>query len=203
MEEGLLERFGDRINELEAVVREIAIEMTTGTFVERLPPERVWDKTGDRITMAGELINELKEYLFMLKPEKVPAIQRQVNSIYERLGIFKEALSEEAADVKSHVSVDELRQALVDISEFVSLCRAVKSEPSDVIGAIISLREGQRTEAFTVSKERLQHLGDLVKEAQASYREATEVSSRMERQLEAIRSEYERLLTSLMKKEEE
>lgn len=198
----MLDRFDDRINELESVVREIAIEMTTGTFVERLPPERVWDKTGDRITLAGELINELKEYLFMLKPEKVPTIQRQVNSIYERLGIFKEALSEGAADVKSHVSVDELRQALVDISEFVSLCRAVKSEPSEVIGSIIYLREGQRTEALTLSKERLQQLGDLVKGAQASYREASEASSRMERQLEAIRSEYERLLSSLMKKKE-
>lgn len=198
----MLDRFDDRINELESVVREIAIEMTTGTFVERLPPERVWDKTGDRITLAGELINELKEYLFMLKPEKVPTIQRQVNSIYERLGIFKEALSEGAADVKSHVSVDELRQALVDISEFVSLCRAVKSEPSEVIGSIIYLREGQRTEALTLSKERLQQLGDLVKGAQASFREASEASSRMERQLEAIRSEYERLLSSLMKKEE-
>lgn len=198
----MLDRFDDRINELESVVREIAIEMTTGTFVERLPPERVWDKTGDRITLAGELINELKEYLFMLKPEKVPTIQRQVNSIYERLGIFKEALSEGAADVKSHVSVDELRQALVDISEFVSLCRAVKSEPSEVIGSIIYLREGQRTEALTLSKERLQQLGDLVKGAQSSFREASEASSRMERQLEAIRSEYERLLSSLMKKKE-
>lgn len=201
----MLDRFDARIDELEAVVREIAIDITTGTFVERLPPERVWDKTGDRITLAGELINELREYLFVLKPEKVPTIQRQVNGIYERLDTFKDALKAEAADAeeKPQVSIDDLRQALVEISEFVSLCRAVKNEPSEVIGAVISLREGKRAGDFSMAQDRLQHLGDLVKDAQASHRNVVEASARMEKKLEDLRSEFESLLISLMKKEEE
>jgi hypothetical protein len=47
------------------------------------------------------------------------------------------------------------------------------------------------------------HLGDLVKDAQASQREISEMSTNMETRLEALRSEYEGLLISLRRKETE
>ena len=89
----MIDRFGDRINELESVIREIAIDITTGTVVDRLPPEKVWEKTGPRVSMVRELIKELREYLYILKPEKVPTIQRSVTGIFERLVLFKESLT--------------------------------------------------------------------------------------------------------------
>jgi hypothetical protein len=203
--ERMLNRFGDRIDELESIVREIAIDITTGTFVEKLPPEKVWEKTGDRIEMVSGLIRELREYLFMLKPEKVPSIQQQVADIYERLGAFQERLKldVEAPGGGTRLSIDELRQALVEISEFVSFCRAVKVEPSDIINSILRLREAQITEEFSIAESKIKRLRNLVKEAQSSQREATEASKRLENQLEAIRSEYEDLIVSLYRKEEE
>lgn len=200
----MLDRFSDRIDELEAAVREIAIEITTGTFVERLPPEKVWEKTGGRISLVSELIKELREYLFILKPEQVPTIQRHVAGMYERLDRFREAMTEDSAATMeaSQVSIDELRQTLVEISDFVSMCRTIKAEPSEVISAILSLRE-EKTDTQPISQAKVKRLGDLVKEAQASYREMSDVSSKMETRLEALRSEYEDLLISLRKKEEE
>ena len=201
----MLNRFGERIDELESFVREIAIEITTGTFVERLPPEKVWEKTGGRIDLVGELIRELREYLAILRPEKVPSIQLQVTKIYERLGVFQDKFKHEVGTPVGipPVSIDDLRRALVEISEFVSLCRAVKAEPSEVIGTILELREGQRTEEFSLAESRIQRLGDLMREAQAFQRHAAEASRRLENQLEALRSEYESLLASLYKKAEE
>lgn len=201
----MLNRFGERIDELESVVRDIAIEITTGTFVERLPPEKVWEKTGDRINLVSELIRELREYLTILRPEKVPSIHQQVTKIYERFGVFQDKLKPEAEALSGipPVSIDDLRQALVEISEFVSLCRAVKAEPSEVIGAVLQLREGQRTKEFSLAETRIQRLGDLVREALASQRLSAEASKRLESQLEALRSEYESLLASLYKKAEE
>ena len=200
----MLDRFSDRIDELEAAVREIAIEITTGTFVEKLPPEKVWEKTGDRLNLVSELIKELREYLFILKPEQVPTIQRQVTGMYERLDRFREAMTEDTAATMeaSQVSIDELRQTLVEISDFVSMCRAIKAEPSEVINAILTLRE-EKTDTHPVSQTRMKRLGELVKEAQASHKEMSEVSSTMETRLEALRSEYEDLLVSLRKKDEE
>ena len=201
----MLNRFGERIDELESVVRDIAIEITTGTFVERLPPEKVWEKTGDRIDLVSELIRELREYLTILRPEKVPSIQQQVTKIYERFGVFQDQFKPDAGVLSGipPVSIDDLRQALVEISEFVSLCRAVKAEPSEVIGTVLQLREGQRTEEFSLAETRIQRLGDLVREALASQRLSAEASKRLENQLEALRSEYESLLASLYKKAEE
>ena len=38
---GMLERFEGRVNELELVVRELANDITTGTVVDRIPPEKL------------------------------------------------------------------------------------------------------------------------------------------------------------------
>ena len=46
-------------------------------------------------------------------------------------------------------------------------------------------------------------LSDLVKSTQAAYEDVAELTARMESQLNAIRSEYESLMFSFKKKEEE
>ncbi len=66
---GMLERFEGRVNELESIVRELAIDITTGTVVDRIPPEKMWEETGERVTIVRELIKELREYITILKPE--------------------------------------------------------------------------------------------------------------------------------------
>ena len=201
----MIDRFGDRIKELESVVREIAIDITTGTVVDRLPPEKVWETTGPKVSMVRELIKELREYLYILKPEKVPTIQRNITGIFEGLDLFQESLilDREIEEKNSQVSVDELRKALSEISEFVSLCRAIKADPSEIIKSILILRQGQKSDAPSITQDRMRYLGDLVKEAQSSYGEITELSTKMEHQLAAIKAECEDLYFSLSKKEEE
>jgi len=201
----MIDRFGDRIKELESVVREIAIDITTGTVVDRLPPEKVWETTGPKVSMVRELIKELREYLYILKPEKVPTIQRSVTGIFERLDLFQESLTMDrgAEGESSQASVDELRKALGEISEFVSLCRAIKADPSEIIESILTLRQGRKSDAPSITQARMKYLGDLVKEAQSSYGEITELSTKMEHQLSAIKAECEDLYFSLSKKEEE
>ncbi len=201
----MIDRFGDRIKELESVVREIAIDITTGTVVDRLPPEKVWETTGPKVSMVRELIRELREYLYILKPEKVPTIQQSVTGIFERLDLFQESLTMDRGTEgeSSQASVDELRKALGEISEFVSLCRAIKADPSEIIESILTLRQGRKTDAPSITQARMKYLGDLVKEAQSSYGEITELSTKMEHQLSAIKAECEDLYFSLSRKEEE
>ncbi|TRO49257.1 hypothetical protein E2P65_01410, partial [Candidatus Bathyarchaeota archaeon] len=165
----MIHRFGNRIDELEVVVREIAIDITTGTFVERLSPEELWEKTNERVSLVSDLIDELKEYLLVLKPESVPTFQRHVNGIHERLDVFQETLKMDAdREHRSQVSIDELRQALVEISDFISICRETGEEPSSVINEILALKENQATDAPPVTQGRMGPLGDLLRGAQAS-----------------------------------
>jgi len=200
----VLDRFEDRIDEVEKTIKEMAIDITTGTFVDKLSPEQMWESMEDRVKLVGDLVNELREYLYMLKPERVPSIQRYVTGINERLSLFEEALrgDEGSTQDDSKESVEELRQVLVDITEFISFCRLVKTEPSETINEILVLRANQATDAPPMTQEKMRRLGDLVREAKASTEESTELLTKMGGQLEAVKAEYERLLYSLKKKEE-
>jgi chromosome segregation ATPase len=199
----MIHRFGNRIDELEGVVREIAIDITTGTFVERLSPEELWGKTNERVSLVSKLIDELKEYLFILKPESVPTYQRQVTGIHERLDVFQETLKMDADDEhRSQVSIDELRQALVEISDFISLCRETGENPSEVINEILTLKENQATGAPPVTQNKIGPLGNLLKGAQASHEKLEGLYAEMGDQLEALKKEYDELYYSLKRKEE-
>ena len=200
----LLERFNERIDQLEDVIKQIAIEITTGTFVEKLPPEKVWEKTGDQVNLMVELIKELREYLFVLKPEKVATSEKYITRIYERLDVFKEYLGVEKDAVvgSSSASMDELRKALVNITEFISYSRRVKNDPNEVISAILTLRDNQASEQVGISSEKLRVMGDRVKETQEYLQEYSKMSAEMENKIEALKTEYDRMVYSMKQKDE-
>ena len=200
----MLERFEGRIDELESVVRELAIDITTGTVVDRIPPDEVWAETGERVIVVREFIKELREYLYILKPEKVPTIQGKVTGIYERLDIFKESLIHEGAEeANAKASIEELRKALEEIAEFTSLCRAIKDDPSEIIQTILELRENQQTDRPPMTPAKMMRLGDLLKNARESHGEIAELVAQLDGRLVEAREEYDELYFSLSRKEEE
>lgn len=201
---GMLERLERRINELESVVRELAIDITTGTVVDRIPPEKIWEEAGERIAIVRELIKELQEYLTILKPEKVPTIQRRVSGIFERLDIFKESLTGEGAEEgTAKASIDELRKALEEISEFTSLCREIREDPSEIIQTILELRENQQTDRSPMTPAKMMRLGDMVKNAQESQGEIAKLLTQLDMNLAEVKEEYDELYFSLSRKEDE
>ena len=198
----MLERFEGRVNELELVVRELAIDITTGTVVDRIPPEKLWEETGERVNVVRELIKELREYLSILKPEKVPTIQLRVTGIFERLDVFKESLTQEGAEEgTAKASIDELRKALEEIAEFTSLCRAIQEDPSEIIQTILELRENQQTDRPPMTPAKMMRLGDLVKNARESQAEITALVTQLKGRLAEVKEEYDELYFSLSRKE--
>ena len=200
----MLERFEGRVNELESVVRELAIDITTGTVVDRIPPEKIWEETGERIAVVRELIKELREYLTILKPEKVPTIQRRVTGIFERLNIFEESLTQEdVGEGAAKASIDELRKALEEIANFTSLCRTIREDPSEIIQTILELRANQQTDRPPMTPAKMMLLGDLVKNARESHGEIAELVAQLDGRLAEVKEEYDELYFSLSRKEEE
>jgi chromosome segregation ATPase len=200
----MLERFEGRVNELESVVRELAIDITTGTVVDRIPPEKLWEATEERITVVKELIKELREYLSILKPEKVPTIQRRVTGIFESLDIFKESLTQEGTEEgTARASIDELRKALEEIAEFTTLCRAIREDPSEIIQTILELRDNQQTDRPPMTPAKMMRLGDLLKNARASQGEIAEFVTQLDGRSAKVKEEYDELYFSLSRKEGE
>jgi len=191
----MLDRFSDRIEEMESVMRELAIDVTTGSFVDRLTPERVWERTEKRIELVSGLLKELREYLFILKPESVPSIQRRVLSISEHLEVFKETLKKEDDEdnIAYPESIDELRRALSELTGILALCGEVREAPSPVIKAILELKDGEDLDVSTEILAKMKLLENLIRSAQKSHLEASELDSMTTKQFETIRLELEKL----------
>jgi thiamine kinase-like enzyme len=200
----MLNRFSERINELESIVRDLAIDITNVTFVEKLPSDKIWDKIGPRIKLIFELIKELKEYLFILKPEKVPTIQRKVNDIYERIDVLEEKIKTDSMEDVDNIqeTIEELRQSLVEISSFISLCREVKSQPSSVIDAILSYKTGKKTDLNVVVNTKIQLMEDMINDIKTSQNEILKIFEKIEKNLDELKFEYEKLVVSISKDED-
>ncbi len=199
----MLDRFEGRINELDSVVRGLAIDITTGTVVDRIPQKKLWKKTGGRIKVVRELVKELWEYLSILKPEKVPSIQRRVTSIFERLDVFKESLLQNGSEEGSaKASINELRKALEEIAEFTSLCRSILDDPSETIQTILELRANQQTNRPPITPTKMIRLGNLVKNARDSHGEIADLVTLLHGRLTEVKEEYDELYFSLSRNKE-
>ena len=96
----------------------------------------------------------------------------------------------------------DVRQALVDISDFLSFCKEARTKPSPVIGEVLQLKG---TRAVGVSEElwaRIERLLELIRSLQSAYRDVVGITSRLEGQIEALREDYENLLLSFKREKE-
>ena len=73
------------------------------------------------------------------------------------------------------------------------MCNAIKTEPSEVILSVLALREGMKTEVPTLTHNKMQHLGDLIKKAQSAHDEQFALTIKTGTQIAALNEEYERL----------
>ena len=194
----MMEEFKDKLDSLEDVVKDIAVDITTGVIVERLPPERIWEKAGDRALRISSLTKELEEILLTVKPERAPTVERYVKMIVEGLEKFRETLFRPGDPLeRSREGIEQLRRSLVTVSDFMAVCRDALSNPSPVIREIMSLKERAVVRGPTRYEDRLARLSDAVSTVQSILREALSALTRIDGELSSIRSEVERLLAGV------
>ena len=191
----MMEEFKAKLDSLEDVVKDIAVDITTGVIVERLPPEKVWEKAGDRVLKITSLTKELKEALLTIKPERAPTVEKYAAMIVEGLEKFRETLFRpgEALE-RSREGIEQLRRSLVNVSDFMSICREALSNPSPVIREIMSLKERAVVKTPTSYAERLSSLLDTVSVIQSILRETLSALTRIDGELSSVKGEVERLL---------
>ena len=191
----MMEEFKAKLDSLEDVVKDIAVDITTGVIVERLPPEKVWEKAGDRVLKITSLTKELKEALLTIKPERAPTVERYVAMIVEGLEKFRETLFRPGEPLeRSREGIEQLRRSLVNVSDFMSICREALSNPSPVIREIMSLKERAVVKTPASYAERLSSLLDTVSVIQSILRETLSALTRIDGELSSIKGEVERLL---------
>ncbi len=139
----LIDDYNQGVSQFEELLQKITSNMTTGVVFERLPPSELWRRSEEDVTSLQSLAERLRDFMFMLKPEKVPTIRRRAEALLKPLNSFREMLFRGSQDSlsDSRLALEELRKAVVEGSNFLDLAKEVKKNPSESITEVLKLKD--------------------------------------------------------------
>jgi len=139
----LREDFRRLAKEFEETLRRLATNITTGALFERLPPMELWKYAEKDVTRLKELVESCKELMLVLKPEDAAKTEQKFSVFFQGLTNFREILFQNSSEplTNSRLAFEQLRNAVVDGSEFLLLIKEVQDNPSPLIGEVLRLRE--------------------------------------------------------------
>ena len=139
----LIDDFNQSVSQLEELLQKITSDMTTGIVFERLQPSELWGRSETDVTSLRSLTEQLREFMLMLKPEKVPTIKKRTEALLQPLKNFREALYRGSEDPlsDSRLALEELRKAVVEGSNYLDLAKEVRRNPSESITEVLRLKD--------------------------------------------------------------
>ncbi|MEM2913892.1 MAG: hypothetical protein QXH91_00615 [Candidatus Bathyarchaeia archaeon] len=145
----IIESFQLKIMEFEEMLQKLS-SITSDIVSERLPPPELWSKSETVVSSLGSLSEELKSMMLLLKPEKASAIKRQFDMLSQPLDTFRDILFQKPADrlTNSRLSLEHLRKAIVEGTNFLNLANEIKENPSGGISEILKLKEVYETKRY-------------------------------------------------------
>lgn len=135
--------FDKLAKEFEEALQHLASDVAGGVLFERLAPMDLWKRAEADVTRLGSLAENGKELMLILKPERVIAIEQRFGAFSSGLKNFREILFQNSAEplANSRLAFEQLRNAVVDGSEFLLLVKEIRDNPSPAIGEVLRLRE--------------------------------------------------------------
>jgi archaellum component FlaC len=136
------EELNAKINALEQILQKLATQIATGEISDRAPPKELLNKTETDINQLSDLIEQIKEKLLTLKPEKAHTIKRRCQNVTQTLITFKDILLQKTTDplANSRLALDQLRKALTDGSDLLILTKEIRDNPSPLINTLLKIR---------------------------------------------------------------
>jgi len=131
------------IGEFEELLQKIATEITSSVLLERILPRDLWNKAEPSVMSLRGLAEKLTEIMYLLKPEKTPTIEKRFRELIQPLNAFKDLLFEKAEHplTNSKLALEKLREAMEKGSDFLTLAKNIRNEPSKGIMEILKLKE--------------------------------------------------------------
>jgi len=169
----------------ENAINQVAMDITSGTLIERLQPQELWRRAEKRIAALGSIGANLKEMALTLKPEVAPTIERHHGTMMQRLSTFRDILLQKTTEplTNSRLALEQLRLALVEASDFLVLVKDAQNNPSPAMKEISLLRN--KTTAIQNLAELEAKVGDLTK----SIHDLERVKAELEQKVETIKME--------------
>lgn len=135
--------FDKLAKEFEETLQHLASDVAGGVLFERLAPMDLWKRAEADVSRLGSLAENGKELMLILKPERAIEIEQRFSLFSLGLKNFREILFQNSAEplANSRLAFEQLRNAVVDGSEFLLLVKEVRDNPSPAIGEVLRLRQ--------------------------------------------------------------
>lgn len=132
-----------KIVRLEGLLQRISTEILANVLYEKISPEELLTKSEADVDDVRKLAEEMKDIMFLLKPEKASSVKKAYREFTQSINSFFEVLrrrSEQRQNV-SRQALDFLRKAVTEGQEFIELARSIVKDPSKMILEILRLKE--------------------------------------------------------------
>jgi hypothetical protein len=151
----IIENYSRDINELEGLFQKIANDITSGVIFERLPSNEIWNRSEVTTTSILNLTKRIMETMLLLKPEKANTIKAKRKNLNQTLTTFKDILHQNTMDplANSRLAFEQLRKGLMDSSDFLSLMREARDNPSPLMSAILTFKKASETKSSAMNMQ--------------------------------------------------
>jgi thiamine monophosphate kinase len=159
------EEFKEKIGEFEEILQKIANDVTSETLSEKLPSSELLKKTENHTERLAVLATSGEELMLILKPEKAYTVKSKCENLTQSLITFKDILVQNTSDplANSRLAFEQLRRALADGSDFLSLMKEVRDNPSPLISSILTFKKASETKSSIISIQAKEDIEPLIK----------------------------------------
>jgi hypothetical protein len=159
------EEFGEKIGEFEGILQKVAGDIANGVLSEKLSPSDLLKKTEQYVNHVSELATSSEEFMLILKPEKAYTVKSMCKNLTQTLTTFKDILLQNSPDplANSRLAFEQLRKAITDGSDLLSLMKEIRDNPSPLINAVLTFKKASETKSSVISIQAKEDVQPLVK----------------------------------------
>jgi len=138
----LIKNLESKISYLEDLLERISRNILANVLYEEAPPSKLLADSENYIENIKMTSEEIRDLMFILKPERAPSIRRVFKEFIQPINSFVDSLKEsEQAQSSLKISFEYLRKALAQSQSFINLAKDVAREPSRSIAEVLRLKE--------------------------------------------------------------
>ncbi|MEM2885937.1 MAG: hypothetical protein QXF24_07600 [Thermoproteota archaeon] len=168
----------DSIAKCREQVRNLLTEfIVPSRALEKMSARELLEKTAPRVGEVVSHLNEIKNSVLLIKPGAAPVILKSSAAVERRFNSYVELLRQDSIDPaeNTRLGLEQLRQAVADVSEFLSYAEEAAKSPDETISYVLDV----------VEKSKIDLSGDL-KELEAELQGARQEIEYLKRRLEEM-----------------
>ncbi|MGQ9513586.1 MAG: hypothetical protein ACUVTL_00805 [Thermoproteota archaeon] len=123
--------------------------------LEKMSAKELLEKTGPRIEEITSHLKEIESSVLLIKPEAAPMLIKSSVAVEKRFNSYLELLKQDSIDPaeNTRIGLEQLRQAVADVSEFLSYAEDAARSPNETISYVLDIVEKSKIDLSSKIRE--------------------------------------------------